>query len=252
MRPPRTFPRFLSALLVGALLAGGVVAAPAPKRVPEWYMKTNLHVIDLSSGRQWVDTTSGVFGRLEASSDGYDQHDIPAFTSTLTSPAALVFVHGAEWGEREGEYLSNYLSTRGQTASWPFIVVSTIENSEVTLTWDGLFELTSYDDGGMTRYAEMRTFDSRTLADLSLVDMQTYQVIDALAPDGTLNSYAFTMDGETVRHFMWVLGPVNASHFEPGSQVMRYIQAKKRELADRPSEKAAEAPDDSGFGLPPG
>jgi hypothetical protein len=243
--------RFLIALPLGALLGTTTLAAPAPKGADEWYMKTNLHVVDISSRQQWADTTSGVFGRLEASADGYDQHDIPAFSSALASPAALVFVHGTDWGEREGQYLSNYLSTRGQAASWPFIVVSTVENAEATLSWDGLFELTPYADGGLIRYAEEKTLDSRTLDNLTLVDMQTYQVIDALAPDGTFNSYTFSMGGETIRHFLWVLGPVNASHFEPGSQVMRYIQKKKRELADGPPTKATEAPANRGFGLPP-
>jgi hypothetical protein len=252
MRLFSSSPRFLTALFVGFLLATNTFAAPGPRRSHEWYMKTNVHVLDLAGGQRWADTTSGVFGRLETSSDGYDEHDIPAFSTALASPAALVFVHGASWGEREGEYLSNYLSTRGQTASWPFIVISAVGGAEVTLTWDGLFELSPYESGGVTRYSEHRTLDSWTLRNLSLVDMATYQVIDALDENGELGSYTFSMNDETVRHFIWVLGPVNASHFEPGSQVMRYIQRQKRALADKPSPHAPPDPEAGEFGLPPG
>jgi hypothetical protein len=72
-----------------------------------------------------------------------------------------------------------------------------------------------------------------------------------------LNNYTFDMgdceDGDcssVSRSFMWVLGPINASHFEPASKMMKYIKAQQREMQIAASEKKA-ANSHSKFGTPP-
>lgn len=245
---------------LGILLNTGVVMAKSDKSkgkpeqslqpAKEWYMKTSVSVIDQYNGNTWIDNFSGVFGKLKASSDGYDRHDIPAFRSTANSPAALVFVHD-DWGPNAGEYLSDYHGNNRQSDSWLFSVNSSIEDGLVTLTWDGLFELTQYEKNTQTRYSEKKTRDSRTLEDLHLIDLETLEVIEAVSDEGKLNHYTFYMGDETSRQFRWILGPVNASYFEPASGAMHYIKMKQRELKYQQRQAEYDFPIDDLFGSPP-
>jgi hypothetical protein len=215
----------------------------------EWFMKTNVHVVDPLDGSQWQDRSSGVFGKLAASSDGYDRHDIRVFASALSSPAALAFVRGEGWGEREGEYLSSYHEAGGSLDSWPFTVFSNVEGAEVTLTWDGIFELTTYLDGGLTRYHEFQTLDNKTLSKLKLVDLKTGEITDALTMIGqgkdrepALDSYTFYMEpddgildseGRLVGHsrqFAWVLGAVKLDQLAANDKTTGYISKQQKEL----------------------
>jgi hypothetical protein len=225
-------------LITGLTVAFGVAAKkPADEGPDEWFMKTRLQVTDPFGGSEWADGSSGVFGKLAASSDGYDRHDIPVFASAVNSPAALVFVRGADWGEHEGEYLSSYHSADGKLDVWPFTVFSSVEGAEVTLTWDGLFELTPYQDGALTRYVENETLDSKILNKLKLVDLETGEVTEALAGKGKknreLNEYTFSLNsGETNRHFMWVLGDPDTTSAPSTALVESYL-AKQQDALDR-------------------
>jgi len=255
--------KIISTLIAGVLGVSGSSLALAGGGKAEWYVKTHLQV-DGAAGEKYVDNFSGVFGRLNASSDGYDQHDIPAYTSTVGNPAALVFIHGSDWGEHEGEYLTDYHDTKGKTDSWPFTVFSNLEGAEVTLTWEGLFELEAYQDGELTRYNETLNTGSGKLGKLHLIDLQSNQVVDAVSGSGELNEYKFTMGASGNRQFMWVLGPIKGSYFETNKQVMKYIRQQQRAASGNAGNgngsgssnsngvTSQSSPSSDPFGLPPG
>ena len=224
-------------LITGLTVAFSVAAKKPADSSDEWFMKTRLQVTDPFDGSEWKDDSSGVFGKLVASSDGFDQHDIPVFGSAVNSPAALVFVRGSDWGEYEGEYLSSYHSADGHLDVWSFTVFSSVEGAEVTLTWEGLYELTPYQDGALTRYVESETLDSKVLNKLKLVDLATGEVTEALAGKGkknrALNEYTFSLNsGETNRHFMWVLGDPDTTSAPSTASAESYI-ANQQGTLDR-------------------
>lgn len=231
-------PRLLAIVLAsGCLLlpATGLQAKkdknPAPS---EWYVKTSLSVTEPGSGNVISDTRSGIFGQLAVSEPGYDRHDIPAYSSTTKSKAAVVFVQGENWGDNAGEYLSDYRPAGEDSTDWLFTVHSSLGSEQVTLNWDGLFLLTQENVNGARRYTEEKTLDHEILRDLKLIDLETGAVTRAIHPgkgkkNGApeLNSHIFSMKEETSRQFRWVLGKVRDEHFQLPNSEVASLQSNK-------------------------
>lgn len=214
----------------------------------QWYLSNTVSVIDMD-GTEYKGINAAIMGKLTESSDGYDKHDITPFVSLTGSKAAVYFIQN-NWGNRSGEYHSDYHSVNAQNDSWVMTIVSTVKGGKVTLNWDGLYALTSNEhDNGLITYQEKRTLDSRTLDNLHLIDLETLEVIEAVSAEGELNSYTFYMkEGKTSRQFRWVLGSINASYFEPASGAMQYIREHQPEVVRQRRGVKQEGK----FGLPPG
>ncbi|WP_428356515.1 hypothetical protein [Methyloprofundus sp.] len=215
--------------------------------VKQWYLSNSVSVYDPVTEQTHKSINPAVLGKLAESSDGYDKHDIRPYASLANSKAAVLFIQ-ENWGNRSGEFNSNYHGSKRQSDSWEMTVFSTVKEGKVTLNWNGLFELTPTNAHGRLTYAENKTLNSRTLKRLQLIDLETLEVIPAVSAEGELNSYTFTMEtGKTSRQFRWVLGSINASHFDPASGAMKYIKEHQPEvLRQRRGIKKG-----GKFGLPP-
>ena len=246
----RKLNRKITASLVTVMALGAFSGLATSKGKPdknnrpekEWYISNTVSVYDALNGNTYTGFNPAIMGKLGESSDGHDKHDISAFNSLASSKAAVLFIQD-DWGERSGEYHSDYHGSNKQSDSWLMTVVSTVAGGKVTLSWDGLYALESSDDDGLVTYKETHTLGSGTLERLQLIDLETLIIVDALSPEGTPGSYSFTMEeGETSRNFRWVLGPINSRYFNPASGALRYIKSQQREQ---------EAPAHGKFGMPP-
>ena len=217
----------------------------------QWYLSNTVSVYDANNDVTHHAINPAVFGKLFESDDGYDKHDVTPYVSLANAKAAVLFVRD-DWGDRSGEYHSDYHGSNRQSDSWLMTVVSTVTDAEVTLSWDGLFELTSNESNDLVSYTEKRTLDSQTLVDLHLIDLDTLEVIEAVSDEGLLNSHSFYLaSGETSRHFRWVLGPIKSSYFDSASHTKRYIKEQQRELARQQRDAESGSAKNDKFGLPP-
>ena len=229
------------------------------KTTNEWYVSTRVSVSDTANSVTVGGTNPAVFGKLAESSDGYDKHDITPYGSVVGAEAAVVFIH-SDWDENSGEYHSNYHDTKGaEKDSWEMTVFSSVDNAEVTLKWEGLYELSK--EKGKTLYDEKKVLDSSTLENLKLVDTVTGEETPAVT-NGKLNTYSFTMEsGESSRIFIWQQGMVAYKTISVAAlaSTTEYIEVKqKKEKAKAKKVKKARAkkikemkPEHRKFGLPP-
>ena len=248
----------VSVLLCALLLAvAGAALAKGPKPpraepATEWYVKTTVSLVAPGDGRVYQDTRSGVFGQLAGSELAHDRHDIPAWASTSGSPAALVFVQGADWGEQAGEYLSDYHPPGAGEDFWTFTVRSSLGSPTVTLSWDGLFTLQPTPLGTYTQ-----TFEPAHLLfkKLQLVDLEDGTVIKPSSPGYQKkygNRYTFDMSGQANRQFRWVLGELRPEHFTLDDTLASTPQQRTQSVLQTRQDQAAQQGMPTGrFGAPP-
>ncbi len=220
-----------------------------PKNSKEWYMSTRVSVYDRASNTTHNGTNPAVFGKLSVSRDGYDVNDVLAFGSAANLKAEVVFVQSS-WGERTGEYVSDYHDTNGgKKDSWTMTVFSSVPNAEVTLTWDGLYELQS--KKGQSGWDEAKNLQSDNLENLVLVDTETGKKIDAVT-NGELGTYSFTMGAGGSRTLAWQ--EESASNARPPKSLETYIKVKQKEekqKAENAAKESEKIKKDHPFGLPP-
>ena len=78
-----------------------------------------------------------VLGQLSDSVVEYDSHDLPELSAFSAPYLSIVFPH-LEWGERSGDYTSDFHSRQGKIKDeWYFEVLSSESGAAVTLTWEG-------------------------------------------------------------------------------------------------------------------
>ena len=216
---------------------------PQAASAQEWYVSTTVSVHD--SGKTYTGVNPAVFGKLAESSDGFDKHDIPTIGSVVNRKAAVVFIH-SDWEDLPGEYHSNYYNANGDGDSWEMTVFSS-RNAEVTLKWNGLYELTAKE--GQRGWDEKKVLNSSILEELHLVDTTTSEVIDAVT-NGKLNTYTFNMGDVRSRTFRWVEGAVDTASVTASSATTQYIQSKQKEEAAKAAALSSQkAP--SALGFPP-
>jgi hypothetical protein len=251
--------------LGGLLLFTTTAAAKKPVAPPlQWYVKTSVELSHPDSGLLIRDSRSGVFGQLAASEPGWDPHDIPAFGATQYANAAVVFMHGEDWEDRAGEYLSDYRKAGTSKDAWEFTVHSALGPDEVTLRWDGLFKVTSTIVDDLVSFTEERFDNHDQLKNLHLVDLTTGQVVHVFIKgtkrkiDQWTRSYSFDMGGAKRRDFRWVLGDVEAHHLVPFSEPESALSATQSGENSRLSSlqiqqlnAAQQGQSDDKFGTPP-
>ena len=249
----------LAALLaLGAfstLSAAKPVKEPVVKPANEWYVSTRVSVS--AEPKNHEGTNPAVFGKLDVSADGYDSHDIRTYSSAVVLlPAAVVFIQD-DWDENSGEYHSNYHDTKGaEKDSWNMAVFSSVPDAEVTLTWDGLYELTEKEGVG---YNEKKVLNSPTLENLYLLDTVTGEETPAVT-DGKLNTYSFTMGAdESSRIFAWKQGTAETVSVAALESMAESIEVKEKkekvkkvkEEKERATAIKAMKPEHRKFGLAP-
>jgi hypothetical protein len=92
---------------------------------------------------------------------------------------------------------------------------------------------------GTGDYKIGKTHSNRLLSDLKLIDLDTLEVTMAIS-NGRMNSYTFSLEGETSRQFRWVLGPVLGKYFKQDKDAKHYIKTaqKQQDKADRLAAKS--------------
>jgi hypothetical protein len=230
--------------------------APANAGISEaqWYVSNRVAVRDPVTGDTYKGDNPAIFGRLDDASDGYDRHDVRPYQPTSNAAAAVVFLR-SDLGDQSGEFLSDYRQSKRQSNSWLMTVNSKFSNADVVLRWDDVVAVTVEEVNGRRDFRQARVPGSRTMQRLQLIDLQTLEVIPATT-DGQLNHYAFNMNGQNTRQFRWVLGPVNASYFSPGSgdfQLLKSIQREADLITDAQETRSKSVTrGHPKFGLPPG
>lgn len=216
----------------------------------QWYLSNTVSAYDANTEQTHTADNSAVLGKLKESKAGYDKHDIRPFASLVNAKIAVLFIQDG-WGERSGEYHSDYRGLQrrrdrsAQSDNWVITVVSTVPGAEVTLSWKTA-GLTSSNEGGLIRYKE-KALSGKVLKKLHLIDLETLDEVEVVSDEGQLNSYTFTMNTDkTSRQFRWVYGKVKAEYFNNARGVKQYIAKKKMER----QRQARKIPSDK-FGLPP-
>ncbi|MCF6225757.1 MAG: hypothetical protein L3J22_05560 [Xanthomonadales bacterium] len=210
----KKFISLLVTVVTFSLLSNVVSAHGNSEKGANWYLSTTVSVYDNVTDAAYTAVNPAVIGKLAAAKTGKDKYDIKPSTSLANNKAALAFVQ-QDWGDHSGEYLTDFRSTRYRNDNWVFTVISSVNNAEVTLNWSDRNKFITQPQGNMTTNKEKPSLDSRILMRLSLIDLSTGEVVDALTADGRLNNYRFNMaDGEQQREFRWVLGPVRSKHLK--------------------------------------
>ena len=109
-------------------------ASPASKTDATQANEWSLRLI-VSSGR--LTDPGNLLGRLDASADGFDAHDLNELPADFEPYLTLVFPH-PEWGEQAGDYTTDYRapsSDRRAVTDWAFEIRSD-QPREITLSWE--------------------------------------------------------------------------------------------------------------------
>jgi len=184
---------------------------PEPKqKIPNWYMKTVVNMT-LADGTNYECKKGGVFGELQDSNNGKDRYDVLAFG---TAKLRVVFSQ-TEWGEYDGDYVSNYQSLKedGEKRVWTFQVKNqrdlNLTNAQLKLSLDGPYDVDFVTKDGYTSFKETLATDTSKKTSIMLVDVDN-QTEYSYAQLQTAN---LTMGGLKIRTFRWVLGTVDSSDY---------------------------------------
>ena len=191
------------ATIVTVAFCSSLLAAPAhAAKTKQWYMKM---IVQAEQGSKLVmDDRSGVFGRLPGAKNFADKHDVPALLNVDRTPAAVVFMkEGSQW-DVEGPYLSDYRPAGANRKVWDFTVYSDMPNADVTLAWEGLYQI-SGKDGDFKSVLKPK---DKILNKLSLIDLETGDIYPAISK-GKLQSVSFNMNGASYRNFRWVQNDIS-------------------------------------------
>jgi hypothetical protein len=239
----------IAVALMSLLGTSSALAEKKPSKNLQWYVKTSVEAFDPATNSIVRDNRSGIFGHLLESHSGYDKHDIPVYADVSKARIAVVFIPG---DDPAGQFLSDYRKSGAQQDAWDFSVFSTLEVEQVTLRWDGLFELFSTNDGGIARFTKELKPQHKLLRKLHLVDLQTGEVVDVFDPRGKgkqwVRSYSFSMAESGRADFRWVLGTVEGRHLDALNTT-----SKVKEKATKPkkSEHAGNDTSRGQSGTPP-
>lgn len=148
-------------------------------------------------------SSSSQLGALEES-DAVQNHTLKALSPGDSTYLDVIFVDPD--GVSLGDYKTNFHVYQEETEeSWQFTVKTDDNNTEILLTWNGLYVLTPYTDSqDRTRYKEYRSLTNPLIKQMKLIDMANGKEIIAVE-DGKTAIYAFNMDGQNERTFRWVV-----------------------------------------------
>lgn len=210
-------------LVALVLLSGcGEPESASPQPDSEWYVKVMTYSED------GLKDTHNVLGQMQGSSDDFDRHDLVELRPFSESYMTLNFYH-PEWDKDDAHYASDYHDLKYSSQDkWVFQVESNDLQRKMTLSWK---EPTLIDP---KKTAEMsQQMVEKLMKEMWFIDLKTQKVIKAFE-QGIAQSYQFSMEGEEVRSFMWVLG------VEPSVEDLNnYVQSEKEKKVDlEPSVKS--------------
>jgi len=164
----------------------------------EW--KIQLVVEDTAAG---LKNSGSYLGQRVSAEDGKDKYDAKALGGSFGGKyLSVIFpIDGSEEG-----YNSDYHKfTETKSDSWTFIVKTNDTDSVITVGWKGIYALfpTRDEQNRIVYERELRENDT-LLSHMQLVDTETNEIVPVFS-DNTLQSYTFSMNGQTERTFRWEL-----------------------------------------------
>lgn len=107
----------------------------------------------------------------------------------------------------------------GEADSWRFMLKTDDPNSNIILSWRGLYVLTPYrDEAGRQRYKQQLSKTNPLLSKMQIVDEGSGEVVPVLNADD--KSYVlFNMEGSKTRIFRWELLPFESEATEGSSEI---------------------------------
>jgi len=222
-----------------------------PYKTAGWYGKTQVSAT-ASNGETYSHGTAGIFGELKQSNDAKDQHDVPAYGSSIIR---VVFPQ-TEWIEDNGDYFSdykNYVKDTTEKRIWTFQVKNqetiNLANAILNIKLVGVFDVQYKEKNGVVEYKESTDTNQTILNELHLVDVDNateYTVAE-------LQTANLTMEGLHTRTFRWVLGTVDQDDYIPLSKTAT-VSAKMSAFSDESTafiSKTSTQTTGGKFGLPP-
>ena len=187
----------------------------------EWYVR--LVAEDVARGMK---TQSAQLGQLEAT-DAVEKHTLKALRPFGGSYLDIVFKDPN--GVSAGEYKVNFhVHEDGSADTWHFTVKTDDKNSDLIITWRGLYVLSPYVDAqGRTRYREYRSTTNPLLEKMQVVDEKSGNVLPAVK-NGTAPAFVVNMGGESTRRFRWELLTQNVNTTATSAAPIRIQHAARR------------------------
>ncbi len=171
-------------------------------------------------------TKSAQLGQLEAT-DAVEKHTLKALRPYGRNYLDIVFKDPD--GVSAGEYKVNFhVHQDGSEDSWHFTVKTDDDQSNLIVTWRGLYVLSPYvDDQGRTRYREYRSTTNPLLKKMQVVDEKSGEVLPVVS-DNKTPAFIINMDGENTRSFRWELLTQNTNATTPSAAPVRVQRAARR------------------------
>ena len=179
--------------------------AAAPEVEPSnWYVR-----LVAEAPARSMKTQSAEVGALEVS-DAVENQSLKSLQPFGGSYLDIVFVNPE--GLPENEYKSNFhVHSENAADSWRFTVKSDDVQSDLIVTWRGLFVLKPYVDAqGRTRYHEYRSLTNPLLKKMQVIDERSGEVLP-VSVNGQAPAFIVNMDGQNTRTFRWELLTQNSN-----------------------------------------
>ncbi len=177
-------------ILLFLLLIGS--STYAAKTKVEWYVP-----LGVSSHDNLIDKHN-VLGQMRESSDDFDRHDLVELRPFSTPFLTLNFFH-PEWEKADEHFASDYHDVKRQKRDrWTFQVESDDPERMITLFWKEPIVINLENDKTVQKLKRLKK-------KMWLVDLKSKKVIKSYKKNRA-ESYLFSMEGEEVREFMWVIG----------------------------------------------
>ena len=158
-----------------------------------WYLKATVQNDTFSDDHT-------VFGYLEEASDGKDTFDSEALGEGANYLYTTMYRDDFEIKNYRSEYRAR--KAIGEASdTWVMHVHSSDPNADVTLSWEDIVYVKKAGDV----YSEESQVDSEELAALRLVDEDGTEI------EATEKQYGFSMNGDQLRVFHWILGEGNVT-----------------------------------------
>ncbi|MCW8925178.1 MAG: FG-GAP repeat protein, partial [Xanthomonadales bacterium] len=173
---------------------------------PTWDQEWYLRLIAISEDENLLDRNN-VLGQLQESVNTHDRHDLVELNPFAPPYLSLVFPH-QDWGDNAGNYTSDYhMANTGAADEWVFEIHSDDAYRNVDLYWDGLYLLDGIwsQDTGKKTWSQSKQMDESKLYDRMVLEDLDLGVEIPAVEDGVANHYSFSMNGQNVRSFRWVM-----------------------------------------------
>lgn len=180
-----------------SLVSGEEVEVILEEAIPSnWYIR--LVAVDTNRN---LKTNITQLGEVETSIEA-DKHTLLSGGRFSNPYLDIVFIDPES--VPAGDYKTHYkVHEENIDTRWEFSVQTDDVNAEISLTWNGLYILSSYiDDRNRLQYNEYRSLSNPLIHHMKLFDMDTGVEVP-IHINGEVQTYAFSMNGQNVHTFAW-------------------------------------------------